>query len=190
MNIIMKQDPLRKEKVGMSAISMKNGLGVPITHPYELAQRLGHSFINTIRTDISSEGTLDVLIQTGDDVLKTFMSIIRTDTTGMQIDLYEDVTVSDVGTEAFTYIPNRINGVEPLTSVYENPTIDDIGTKIDENEIVGEQGIGGRRIGTGIADPMHTPYKRNTNYILRFTNLETNTIRFVYRLVAYETEEV
>lgn len=144
-----------------------------INHPFSIEQVLAGDFFfwSTLNQGVATGTSLDILIITGAEETHLFSSIkVEAKFT---IELYEGTTVSDNGTAQTIQNLRRSSANTPNGSIYTGPTVDSVGTLIENDAILGGGGGGGAsatRIG-GIAQRvLGWVLDVSTNYLLRITN--------------------
>lgn len=133
----------------------------------------GSAFVAEDVEDVPNSSTFDYAIVTPDTTKHAHMIVAASSNLGMQIDIYEDATLSDNGTLIPSYNRNRNIATAATTLVYHTPTVTATGSTIIFHRRWGDavkQGTGG-----GARGQNELILKQNTTYLVRFTNQVADT---------------
>lgn len=120
---------------------------------------------------VDNDASLDILLK--NDGINTHLVLAVAVGGDAKVFLYEDTTVSADGTQLTPHNLNRTIEDQSSMSVYHTPTVTTVGTQIKQVFVVG--GAGGNSVGSVGAGPARPGteliLKKNTNYLLRITNV-------------------
>lgn len=127
----------------------------------------GKGFFLSLESTVDTSDFFDILYITPSDKDVHLMShkVVSTVSPG-EFCLYEDVTVSASGDELLLPNCNRLSSIMPTVLAYENPTVTDLGLKIDCDILTGTKFEGGMT--TEVV--FEWILKRSTKYIFRYIN--------------------
>ena len=107
-----------------------------------------------------------ILIQTNGKKIKLLQYIITTTDSPQDLYIFENPTLSDIGTAVDVYSKNRDRGINNTALIYHSPTITDNGIEIERDLITNRRRVGGQ------SKNIQTPFilKKNTTYIIMGNN--------------------
>lgn len=130
----------------------------------------GRVFLASHRTDaVANDDSLTALVITGSK--SVHLDAVCNLGGDFYIDVYEDATLSDNGTEIDVVNAARYSDNTPVASIYHTPTITDNGTRIRMlYESGGRTGNAQGGAGGGEVRAPEIVFKKNTNYLIVITN--------------------
>lgn len=111
---------------------------------------------------------------------------ISTNVVDLDYEVYVQPTVTSDGTPVTVNNANGIYQAPFLSEVYEDPTISDIGTLNERAWIPGSEGAGNRTIGSFAADGFEKIIPPNAEIVTQFVNNGLVSGEVLYLLVVYE----
>lgn len=145
----------------------------------------GISFYYYNEYTLSSGATKDIFIEVPSHVYPHFNGLTISATTApLNVSLYEGSTVSDKGTVDIVYNMNRNSDKSNNVIFYDDPTIDSLGTRIDNTLVPGAKQSGGIEEDS----PFEWILQQGTDYISRVTNDSTDEATIVTNIFFYESQ--
>jgi len=105
----------------------------------------------------------------------------------VDIELFENPTVTDNGTAITSYNRNRLSSHTAQVVVYSGPTVTDDGTRLYITRIVGT-GTGANAKGEVEGLPLEWVVDNGNTYLMKLTNNDTSDVSIIYNFFWYELD--
>lgn len=159
----------------------------PIISADHMRVHLGHGFqVAGTVSNLASAGVAYFLVSPTATLHWRFYRIFA-DGAPVEIEFYENATVSANGSALPAYNRNRNSAITSATSIYSGPTVTGAGTKLFTSRVVGS-GVGANA--TGEVEGIEVEWILNPayKYLLKITNNSGGNVNLVYQFFWYEDQ--